>query len=1106
MSNYGKELSVSLSLETSEFSKAVKNIAKEATKGFNTIEKQSAEMSDSVEKDFNKLPSKLSRSLKPLGKNFRNSMKELPKSAEDAVDDVNDEFKTLPKKAKKHFDDVGDEAKSAFSNLGNVAKTAMGVVGTAIAGAFAVGAISNFIDETKEVNRTLGKLETAFKVAGHTSATANKTFEDLVGILGETDQAVEASNHLAKLTKNEKALAEWTDIATGVYATFGDSLPIENLTEAANETAKTGALTGGLADALNWAGVNEEKFQEKLDACNTESEREALIRSTLNGLYTEASESYRENNKELIESQEATAKLEGKMAELGEQLTPLKTKFQELGLALFEEFSPALQGAIDKVVGWFNKIDWGLVAKQLGTIWDNLSKFAGDVWKTLADDLSGIGGIITDIWNALSGDVNTENMDDVNSTLVKVKPVFKWLADNGETTAKAIEAIGVAFATWKTINLGLELSKQIATLKKLGFSKWLVTKVFKLSATKGIGAEILGALTGGAGAVVGALTIPIVLSFTADWWATDDQKEGWANKVDSRMGIDDDNLNKDKKTYKRNSFDWDETVSSFKTSMGDLEKWLDSSKVVSKLKEFLFPSLKDNKGNKVKLTDEIKDAWGGTKKWWGEHMTPFFDGVKESSKTLLPDIKKNLKKTWDDMVSQVWNPIVKFFDNFWVNVANKMTGGKQVFGKSFVDVIDDAIIKLNIKLNQLIGGMNEFFEKLGISTRIGSVTIGLAKKKYTQKRRGGEQEVHAWAKGTDNAPAGLSLVGEAGRELVADPKLGMFMADSATLVNLSKGATVLSNKNTEKMLKSFGIRAYAKGKNEGGFWSNVWDYASDPSKVVENLFKGLGISGGSKMHTAINELFKNGIKNGVLEYIKKVLSSDEVLTSPNHPDNKFAGTGAGFATAMTWARQALQIAGYIPSMQAYKDFMTAFKIVGRYESNYNNKSINLWDSNAKKGTPSAGWLQFIQPTFKANAFKGYTNWGNGLHQALAFINYANRRYGGPLGVPGVKSILRGGKYKPYANGGLITNPTMALMGEAGTEAVVPLSNAKALKPFGQAVMNAVKEEGAVSTGGSYEFTIPLYIDGREVARATAKFTQDELTKLEKRSNRLNGQR
>lgn len=149
----------------------------------------------------------------------------------------------------------------------------------------------------------MGKLETGFTTAGYSAEDAKKTYTELYGILGDDGQATEAAAHLAKLTKNEKELATWTDIATGVYATFGEHLAIiENLTEAANETAKTGAITGGLADALNWAGVSEDEFQASLDKCSTEQERQALITKTLNGLYSDAAEKYREVNGDIIDA------------------------------------------------------------------------------------------------------------------------------------------------------------------------------------------------------------------------------------------------------------------------------------------------------------------------------------------------------------------------------------------------------------------------------------------------------------------------------------------------------------------------------------------------------------------------------------------------------------------------------------------------------------------------------------------------------------------------------------------------------------------------------------------------------------------------------------
>lgn len=195
----------------------------------------------------------------------------------------------------------------------------------------------------------MGMLDTAFQTAGHSSEAAKQTYSDLNAVLGDSGQAVEASQHLAKLTDNEKELETWTSICTGVYATFGDSLPIESLTEAANETAKTGTLTGGLADALNWAGISEEEFQAKLDACTTEQERQKLIMDTLNGTYAKASEEYQKTNADILQANRANERLTDAMAELGRVGEPILTAIKNAVSGMVEAAVPKIESFIGKI-------------------------------------------------------------------------------------------------------------------------------------------------------------------------------------------------------------------------------------------------------------------------------------------------------------------------------------------------------------------------------------------------------------------------------------------------------------------------------------------------------------------------------------------------------------------------------------------------------------------------------------------------------------------------------------------------------------------------------------------------------------------------------------
>ena len=266
-----------------------------------------------------------------------------------------DKLKKGIQDAKSEIDGLDDKTgtsstsiKDKFSKIGAGAKTAMGVVSKAIAGG--VTAMVGLVAATEQYSINQAKLTSAFTTAGASAETATATYNGLYRVLGDGDVATEAANHLAKLTTNQKELEQWTTICQGVYATFGDSLPIEGLTEAANETAKTGVVTGQLADALNWAGISEDEFNAKLAACNSEAEREKLIRTTLNGVYDEAAARYEKNAADIIAQNEAQAKLQASLALVGEALRPVVTAFTNFGADALAVVAPLLQNLADVIL------------------------------------------------------------------------------------------------------------------------------------------------------------------------------------------------------------------------------------------------------------------------------------------------------------------------------------------------------------------------------------------------------------------------------------------------------------------------------------------------------------------------------------------------------------------------------------------------------------------------------------------------------------------------------------------------------------------------------------------------------------------------------------
>ena len=246
----------------------------------------------------------------------------------------------------------------------------------------AVSSILGLAESTREYREDMGKLQTAWESVGKSGEDATEIYKQFYSVLGEEDRSVEAVNHLARFVDTEEDLAKWTDIATGVWGTFGDSLPIEGLTEAANETAKVGDVTGVLADALNWAGVNEDDFQAKLDSLSTEQERAALITETLNGLYSDAADEYREQNKSIIEARYATSDYTDSMAEMGERIEPVTNGITR-----------GLNSIVQKALELTDDVDWeglGLTAERvLGGIGEAL-EFAAENADILIPLISGL--------------------------------------------------------------------------------------------------------------------------------------------------------------------------------------------------------------------------------------------------------------------------------------------------------------------------------------------------------------------------------------------------------------------------------------------------------------------------------------------------------------------------------------------------------------------------------------------------------------------------------------------------------------------------------------------------------------------------------------------
>ena len=317
----------------------------------------------------------------------------------------------------------------AVSAMQEFAKKSVLAAGAAVGGLAA--AFVALGGATEEYRVAQGKLNTAFDAAGFSADAARKSYRNFYAILGDTDTAAEASQLLAKLAQNEQDVGAWTRIAAGVSGTFGDSLPIEGLIEAANETAKVGQVTGTLADALNWAGILEDDFNERLSACGSEAGRNKLIMDTLARTYEGAAEAFYQNNRQVVDARRNQATLSEITAKLGDASATAKNKLWEMLGAQADgsiRAGSALEWLTEKAAafsGWVAGLDMDGLAAQFD------QRFAWAVEK---------GG-----------------------------QAFAWVQDNGDTIIRVLKTIGAAWGITKVI----QFTSSVVTAGKtlLGFVK-----------------------------------------------------------------------------------------------------------------------------------------------------------------------------------------------------------------------------------------------------------------------------------------------------------------------------------------------------------------------------------------------------------------------------------------------------------------------------------------------------------------------------------------------------------------------------------------------------------------------------------------------------------
>ena len=438
-----------------------------------------------------------------------------------------------------------------------------------------------------------------------------------------------------------------------------------------------------------------------------------------------------------------------------------------------------------------------------------------------------------------------------------------------------------------------------------------------------------------------------------------------------------------------------------------------------------------------------------TSKMMKQGLIPKFSTGTNPAKDLLKKKKKKHKGDTDgsvegqtglgggakDLISAVGSGAKAGKD--WVAGKAKDTaeGAKELAGniKEKVGDVMDWAKKPGKLLNTILGTMGVGMKSFGLTKD--SVPYKLMGGMYKKLKTGAVDLIKQWfaeAEGGDGDAGWLlkhPLLQEFGyyKGMTMNGTNRHYGLDFGMPVGTSVKA-VTAGKIIDASWSPYGGGKQVTLEEPGGKWFQWWMHNSkfsvkkgDKVEVGDELAKS-GNTGSSNAPHVHFQRMKGGLGNDKAVDPMKWLKS---LGSGG------GGKGASYARSVIKKAQNI-LGGRFKGNYVLSNMMK----LAKRESNYDSKAVNNWDSNAKAGTPSKGLFQMIEPTFRANAKKGYSNFSNPVHQAISAMRYIDGKYG-------YGGFPRAAAYA-YKTGGIIKSNGMYNIAEDGhPEIVIPTDPARA---------------------------------------------------------------
>lgn len=272
------------------------------------------------------------REMADLGRDSGRVGRQLENGIGDAADDVSRKFDAMVNKLDTDIGGIGSTLKFAagVEVAGNIAD--------AVTGAYE--AVTGFVDESAEYNRTMSFLEINAENAGHSFEKIKQYAISVTGLTGDMDAAVEGMSNLLQTGFEADEMALAVARLSGAIIQFPDTMKFESLADSLQESIATGSAVGQYAEYLERMGLDLETVNEALAEAKMTGQ-EAVETTALSFLSENNAEEtlaqYQQKYAEQTAYFEAQAKLTDAQAALAKELTPAATAATELATALVEK-------------------------------------------------------------------------------------------------------------------------------------------------------------------------------------------------------------------------------------------------------------------------------------------------------------------------------------------------------------------------------------------------------------------------------------------------------------------------------------------------------------------------------------------------------------------------------------------------------------------------------------------------------------------------------------------------------------------------------------------------------------------------------------------------